>query len=77
MQKQKRHSGGERKRLNANATMSDMGFGADMHSAAHEHHHTITVDVSKNFNFLTNFGTSTISVLMLEYVFEGIFSCLT
>ena len=71
MQKQKRQSGGgERKRFNA--TMSDLGFG-DVQS---HHSSAITVDVSKNFNFVTNFGTSAISSLMLEYVFEGIFSCL-
>ena len=37
----------------------------------------IQVDVSKNFGFVTNFGQFPISVLMTEYVFEGIFSCLT
>jgi len=37
----------------------------------------IEVDVSTNFDFKTNFGTSKISVLMLEYIFEGIFPTLT
>ena len=38
--------------------------------------HQIDVDVSKNFNFVTNFGSFKISELMQEYVFEGIFPCL-
>ena len=36
----------------------------------------IQVDVSKNFDFVTNFGRFKISTLMNEYVFEGIFPCL-
>lgn len=38
--------------------------------------HRVQVDVSKNFGFVTNQGSFSISSLMLEYVFEGIFSCL-
>lgn len=37
----------------------------------------INVDVSKNFDFVTNFGTSKISTLMQEYIFEGVFPSLT
>ena len=37
----------------------------------------VMVDVSKNFNFVTNFGTSKISLLMQEYIFEGILPALT
>lgn len=32
--------------------------------------------MSKNFDFVTNFGRFKISTLMQEYVFEGIFPCL-
>ena len=37
----------------------------------------IVVDVSKNFDFVTNFGTYKISTLMQEYIFEGVFVCLS
>lgn len=38
--------------------------------------HRVQVDVSKNFGFVTNQGSFSISTLMLEYVFEGIINCL-
>ena len=34
------------------------------------------VDVSKNFDFVTNFGTFPISQLMTDYIFDGVFNCL-
>ena len=36
----------------------------------------ISIDVSKNFDFVTNFGTYPITQLMVDYIFEGVFSCL-
>lgn len=38
--------------------------------------YAVNVDVSKNFNFVTNFGSFKISTLMSEYVFEAVISCL-